>query len=66
MANEAGNSIVITDTQYNIRHLVEIIKAIDGSAAGETEIRVFPLHFANPSDVATELGSVFPPQRFGR
>jgi general secretion pathway protein D len=60
VANEAGNSIVITDTQENIRHLVEIIKAIDSSAEAETEIRVFPLKYASPTDVASELSSVFP------
>jgi type II secretory pathway component GspD/PulD (secretin) len=60
VANQAGNSIVITDTQENIHHLVEIVEAIDSSAAGETEIRVFPLHYANPNDVATELGQIFP------
>jgi general secretion pathway protein D len=73
VANQAGNSIVVTDTQENIRHLVEIVAAVDSSAAGETEIRVFPLKFANPNDVATELGQIFPsggsgnqlPIRFG-
>jgi type II secretory pathway component GspD/PulD (secretin) len=60
VANDAGNSIVITDTQSNIRHLVEIIRAIDNSAEAETEIRVFRLQYASPTDVATELGSVFP------
>jgi type II secretory pathway component GspD/PulD (secretin) len=60
VANQAGNSIVITDTQENIRHLVEIVAAIDSSAAGETQIRVFPLQYANPNDVATELGQIFP------
>ncbi len=74
VANEAGNSIVITDTQSNIRHLAEIIRAIDNSAEAETEIRVFRLQYANPTDVATELTSIFPssssggtqtPTRFG-
>ena len=65
VANEAGNSIVITDTQSNIRHLTEIIRAIDNSAEAETEIRVFPLKYANPSDVATELGSIFPSSTSG-
>jgi type II secretory pathway component GspD/PulD (secretin) len=73
VANQAGNSIVVTDTQENIRHLVEIVAAVDSSAAGETEIRVFPLKYANPNDVASELGQVFPsggsgnqlPIRFG-
>ncbi len=60
VANEEGNSIVITDTQSNIRHLAEIIKAIDDSAEAETEIRVYPLKYANPADVASELTSIFP------
>jgi type II secretory pathway component GspD/PulD (secretin) len=59
VANQAGNSIVITDTQENIRHLVEIISAIDSSAAGETEIQVFHMNYANPNDVASELGDMF-------
>jgi len=60
VANEEGNSIVITDTQSNIRHLTEIIKAIDDSAQSETEIRVFHLSHASPADVAAELGEIFP------
>jgi len=60
VANEAGNSIVVTDTQSNIRHLAEIIRAIDDSAEGETEIRVFHLTHASPADVAGELGQIFP------
>jgi type II secretory pathway component GspD/PulD (secretin) len=60
VANEAGNSIVVTDTQANIRHLAEIIQAIDNSAEAETEIRVFRLQHASPTDVATELSSIFP------
>ena len=73
VANEEGNSIVITDTQSNIRHLTEIIKAVDDSAEAETEIRVFHLKHASPADVASELASIFPsssgsgqsPIRFG-
>lgn len=65
VANDAGNSIVITDTQSNIRHIVEIIRAIDNSAEAETEIRVFPLKYASPTDVANELSSVFPSSTSG-
>jgi general secretion pathway protein D len=60
VANEAGNSIVVTDTQANIRHLAEIIKAVDDSAEAETEVQVFRLKYASPIDVANELTSVFP------
>jgi general secretion pathway protein D len=65
VANEAGNSVVVTDTQSNIRHLAEIIQAVDNSAEGETEIRVFHLTHANPADVASELGSIFPSSSSG-
>jgi general secretion pathway protein D len=60
VANQAGNSIVITDTQSNIRHLTEIIQSIDSSAEMETEIHVFNLKYANPNDVVAMLTSVFP------
>ncbi len=75
VANEAGNSIVITDTEANIRHLMQIIQAVDDSAESETEIKVFVLKHASPVDVANELSSIFPsssgsgsqsPIQFGR
>ena len=59
VANEAGNSIIVTDTQANIRHLMEIIKSVDDSAEAETEVNVYPLKHASPSDVATELANIF-------
>jgi general secretion pathway protein D len=62
IANQAGNSIIITDTQANIRHLVEIIKAIDSSAEDVTEVKVFKLRFADPSEMATLLSGLFPDQ----
>ena len=62
IANQAGNSIVITDTQANIRHLVEIIKAIDSSAEDVTEMRVFHLQHADPTEMASLLSGLFPDQ----
>ncbi|MGD1018285.1 MAG: secretin N-terminal domain-containing protein [Verrucomicrobiia bacterium] len=59
VANEAGNSIAVTDTQANIRHLVEIIKAIDSSAEDETELRVFHLRHHDPTEIANLLMGLF-------
>lgn len=59
IANEAGNSIAVTDTQANIRHLVEIIKAIDLSAEDVTELRVFHLEHADPTEMANLLNGLF-------
>jgi type II secretory pathway component GspD/PulD (secretin) len=60
VADPNGNSIIITDTQANIRHLAQIIRMVDDSAEMETVVRVFTLRFASPSDVASELASIFP------
>jgi general secretion pathway protein D len=59
-ANEAGNSIVITDTQANIRRVAEIIKAIDMGAEDVTEVRVFHLQNSDPIEVSELLTSLFP------
>jgi len=59
-ANEAGNSIVMTDTQSNIRRVAEIIQAIDLGAEDMTEVEVFRLQYADPTEMATLLTSVFP------
>ena len=62
IANQAGNSIVITDTQSNIKHLLEIIKAIDSSAEDVTEVEVFTLKNADATETAALLSSFFPDQ----
>jgi hypothetical protein len=62
MANDAGNSIIVTDTQENIHHLVELVKAIDGSAEDVTEVKVFTLKYHDPVEVANLLTSVFSDQ----
>ncbi len=62
MANDAGNSVIITDTQQNIHHLAELIKAIDGSAEEVTEVKVFPLKYHDPVEVAALLTQIFTDQ----
>jgi len=59
-ANEAGNSIIMTDTRANINRVAQIIKAIDMGAEDTTDVRVFHLQFADPTEMATLLGSLFP------
>jgi type II secretory pathway component GspD/PulD (secretin) len=59
IANEAANSIAVTDTQANIRHLLEVIKAIDSSAEDLTELRVFHLDYADPTEMANLLNGLF-------
>ena len=66
IANDAGNSIIVTDTQANIHHLVELVKAIDGSAEDVTEVRPFHLQYHDPVEVANLISSVFADQSNGQ
>ena len=59
-ANEAGNAIVITDTQANIRKVAEIIHAIDMGAEDFTEVRVFHLVNSDPTEISELLSTLFP------
>jgi hypothetical protein len=61
-ANDAGNSIIITDTQENIHHLAELIKAIDGGAEDLTVLKVIPLKHHDPVEVASLLNQAFSDQ----
>lgn len=58
-ANEAGNSIIMTDTRANINRVAQIIRAIDQGAEDVTEVKVFHLEFADPTEMATLLTSLF-------
>jgi type II secretory pathway component GspD/PulD (secretin) len=58
-ANEAGNALILTDTQTNIRRMTEIIGALDTSLAGSSTLRVFPLHYADAKDLATLVKELF-------
>ena len=58
-ANESANSIILTDTQTNIRRIATIIKAIDTSVASISTIHVFPLRFADAKGLATIVTQLF-------
>ena len=41
---DVRNSLVVTDTQSNVRHIVELVSALDGSAGSVSSMKVFQLH----------------------
>jgi general secretion pathway protein D len=59
-ANEAGNALVITDTQASIHRIAEIVRALDTSGSDSTLIRVFSLRFADAKQVVTVIKELFP------
>ena len=60
-ANDGGNAIIVTDTRANIRHLAEIIKALDTSVSSIASIRIFPLQYADAKSIASVIKELFAP-----
>ena len=58
-ANESANTIILTDTQTNIRRIATIIRAIDTSVASISTIHVYPLRFADAKELATIVTTLF-------
>lgn len=58
-ANQDSNSLVVTDTQINVRHIVSLVAALDGSSDSVSAMRVFKLENADPVEMANLLTNVF-------
>ncbi len=59
-ANESANTIVITDTQANIRRVAQIIKAIDSGAEDFSVVRILRLRNADPTEMVDLITELFP------
>ena len=58
-SNASSNSLILIDTQANIKRIVEIISAIDAHMAGTSDIKVFPLKYADAASTATLITTLF-------
>jgi len=58
-ANQDSNSLVVTDTQSNIRHIVELVAALDGSSGSVASMKVFRLKNADPNEMAQLITNLF-------
>jgi len=58
-ANEASNALILTDTEANVRRIVEIVAALDKFISNDTEVRVFKLEHAEASATASLIENTF-------
>jgi len=58
-ANDGSNAIILTDTQTNIRRIAEIVSALDTSISSISEIKVFPLVYADAKQLAEVIKGLF-------
>jgi general secretion pathway protein D len=59
MANQDSNSLVVTDTEMNVHHIVEIVAALDTSVETVSTSRVFHLKNADPMEMAQLITNLF-------
>jgi general secretion pathway protein D len=60
-ANEAGNSLILTATQTDVRRMAEIVAALDKAIQNVSEIKVFPLKFADAKTLVDAVKELFTP-----
>jgi type II secretory pathway component GspD/PulD (secretin) len=58
-ANSAGNALMITATEADVKRMAEIVEAIDGSISNNTQLKVFPLRNADAKELATIVSQLF-------
>lgn len=58
-ANADSNSLVVTDTQINVKYIVTLVAALDTSSDSMSTLRVFRLQNADPIEMANLLTNVF-------
>ncbi len=58
-ANQDSNSLVVTDTEMNIHHIVEIVSALDRSVETVSTTRVFQLKNADPIEMAQLITNLY-------
>ncbi len=60
-ANESGNSLILTATQTDVRRIAEIVTALDTAIASVSEIKVYPLKYADAKELVAAVKELFTP-----
>lgn len=58
-ANESSNALILTDTQANINRIAQIVQALDQSISNVTSTKVYPLVYADATEIATVIKGIF-------
>jgi general secretion pathway protein D len=58
-ANADSNSLVVTDTNLNLKHVVELVSALDTSIDTVSTMRIFHLKNADPYEMAQLLTNLY-------
>lgn len=65
-SNASSNTLIITSTASTVRHIVEIVQAIDVHMSEVSQVRVFQLKFANATSAARLITDIFKEDQTGQ
>lgn len=57
--NEASNALVLTATQSDVRHMLQIIEALDITGEGGSTLRLFQLEHADATNMASLITELY-------
>jgi type II secretory pathway component GspD/PulD (secretin) len=60
VGDDRSNALIVSAPLDLLNTIAEMVDKIDQPVADITELKVFTLKYADPSDVASELGSLYP------
>ena len=58
-ANQASNSLILIDTQTNIRRIMQIIRALDEHMASVAEVKIYRLTYADAATTSRLITELF-------
>ena len=64
--NESANALVLVSTRTDVRRMLKIISALDAVIARVSSIKVFPLNYADATELATVVQQLFAPGTTGQ
>ena len=58
-SNVSSNALILTDTEANVRRIVQIVSALDQRMSKALDVKVFVLKYADATNVAKVINEVF-------
>ncbi len=59
IAENSTNALILTDTEANVRHVVQLVNLLDKDTANVLDVEVYPCKFANAANLITSVMQVF-------
>lgn len=60
VADQNGNAVVVTAPSENLTQIRQLVKELDMPTEDSTAVRVLPLRYADATDVANHIASLYP------